>query len=955
MPDYTENRMSFLASLLSRHREKSLTAVGALLLLIFVFHDPASAQLRRRLLQRDDAELDSGAIAGEPFGVGWITATGTAGDDLLPVDDRLVVSDEQGRVLYQAVEMRPVRQFLRRALNVARPPQITVYFLFRGDEPLEVTMHRPEPIRRKLRPVRDPRMWQQARQQWWQHYQAGMRAVRNRNASSSLVYDYLASTLARRMGLPQPTDRQIRNQDGLLERIFLSSDDSELTRAALLRQTLQQPAVRAEAADLPLPEGVTIAPEASATEPPPPPTVEKAKVEIESIARHVPQECFYVRFGSFSNYLWFEDMLSQWGGDLRNMISARGVDYGIQAKLKGQLGLKLSAAAEWLGPQVVADVALVGQDLLVHDGPAFGILFQARNRAALQTDILGQRQMALKNNPGAKLAKVDIAGHSVSYLSTPDGRVRSYYAIDGDYHLVTTCRNIVRRFFAAGAGDRPLAASAEFVRARRKWPVRRDDVVFAFLSTHFFEQIDSPHYRIEMERRLRSASDMQLLQLARSAARAEGKPARTAAELIAVDVLPENFGQRPEGGQLIEQDERWIDSLRGGRGSFVPVPDVPVEGVTASEQEAYRRFAASKRQRHLDPVIVALSHRPLDKQGLERLEVDLQIAPRSKLRFRLASELLGPPTRKALAPIRGDLVSLQLVTSGQGVLGLADQNVGTHLLVGLRDCTVPGLIRDGRITIETGKLDVIRAYAAAWRDPGPLRWVIGSEEPLRDEQGYAPIASGWGWQRKVEEFHLAAFNRDVLEQVAPQLKLIEAERPAQVRLSLGDLSQSQLRHFVNMLAYRRARETSASGAHLMNTLATQLRLPPAKCRQRAEDLIEADLICPLGGEYELVELPGGLQRWAPTALPEDNLFILSQVPDDFQFPLLAWFRGAQAELTLAESQLQAHATVDIQMEPPAEGLFSLPSFPRFSIPGFGKGDKLDAPPGKKEEAPAPPE
>ena len=57
----------------------------------------------------------------------------------------------------------------------------------------------------------------------------------------------------------------------------------------------------------------------------PPPA---AASPTELIAAHVPVECFYLRFGSFTNYLWFRDFLDHWQGDLGNMIVLRSIDRG---------------------------------------------------------------------------------------------------------------------------------------------------------------------------------------------------------------------------------------------------------------------------------------------------------------------------------------------------------------------------------------------------------------------------------------------------------------------------------------------------------------------------------------------------------------------------------------------------------------------------------------------------
>ena len=132
----------------------------------------------------------------------------------------------------------------------------------------------------------------------------------------------------------------------------------------------------------------------------------------------------------------------------------------------------------------------------------------------------------------------------MQFLSSPDGRLRSYYAQDGDYHLVTTSRRLVERFYEAGQGVGPLAASPEFIGARAAMPPERDDTIFLYLSREFFDNLTSPAYRVELDRRLRSIGEMQILQLARLAAGVEGEQAHTVDELIAADLLPRGFAQR---------------------------------------------------------------------------------------------------------------------------------------------------------------------------------------------------------------------------------------------------------------------------------------------------------------------------------------------------------------------------------------------------------------------------
>src|SRR5690606_20696461 len=110
---------------------------------------------------------------------------------------------------------------------------------------------------------------------------------------------------------------------------------------------------------------------------------------------HVPVECFYLRFGSFENYLWFDRLKDDYGGNIGQMVRLRGHHSGEDEKVQQQLALKQSPLAEVMGPQVISDVALIGRDLYLQQGPAIGMLFEARNTALLQANLEGDRAAAL--------------------------------------------------------------------------------------------------------------------------------------------------------------------------------------------------------------------------------------------------------------------------------------------------------------------------------------------------------------------------------------------------------------------------------------------------------------------------------------------------------------------------------------------------------------------------------
>ena len=145
-------------------RKIALSAVGLLLLAAAL---PARAQLRFQLVPPPPTagpNIAVEAVAGQPFGVGRITLE--LPKEALPEPlgiDGLTLSDAEGRVFFPAMHSPrvgallkeilnadtplttggPVRQQvggLLRGLLVDRPPQATLYFLFRGAGPLNLKL-----------------------------------------------------------------------------------------------------------------------------------------------------------------------------------------------------------------------------------------------------------------------------------------------------------------------------------------------------------------------------------------------------------------------------------------------------------------------------------------------------------------------------------------------------------------------------------------------------------------------------------------------------------------------------------------------------------------------------------------------------------------------------------------------------------------------------------------------
>lgn len=857
------------------------------------------------------------AVIGQPFGVGQITLRLSPEEWPQPLGaEGLRLGERNGRVFYPAVvvpqwnelvkqiwqssgllEQTPAQRQIKGLINalVDRPPSITVFFLFQGEQPLELTINTRRPLQLTLPVGRSPALWRAQRDQWWKAYTAQAGLLTDRIDAPPVVAQVLRPTLARRLNLALPRHDQTPSPTEVLQQELALWAGSESLFAAVLQDRLLGLLPLDQRADQPLPEH----------EQSPPPSFEApADVFVEPMAMHVPAECFYVRFGDFRNFLWVQDTLAAWGGDAANLIAARGIDYQMRSRMEEQLVVQQTALSRLMGDKIIADVALIGADLFFREGAAYGLLFQAKVNMALAADLTRKRSEWVAREQGKDLS-LELAGTKVSCLVDRHGLPHCYYAVSGDFHFVTTSRRLAERFLEASAGKDPLGATAEFRSVRARAPADAGDAAFVYFSDAFFNNITGPAYRIEMVRRVHAQADLLALQTARLAAKAEGRPHETVAQLIVGGYLPECFGPRPDGAEAAGRGDQIIDSLRGPRGRFTPIPDIPPTTVTRAEAADYRRFAEFLRSHWGRPApVLARVLRESADAGRERITVIAEMNPLQKLHFDVLSMLLGDAQTRRVAPAPGDLIRAEVVLPRQyfffGLRDAAAVPPDTANLLGW----LPMLLRSAYVGTDADSLGVNRLLPIAGLLP-PLPGGERSVPKLLD--------------RRVGEFHLLALNAQVLDEVAPHLVRQPADS-AQFRLDVADPSRARFASWINALGYARTRNTSLGNLLLLHQIEQQLHIAPAEARAVAEQLLDGKLICPLGGTYRLRDDADRPAEWTTTALTE-NSSARPVPPPGYQAPPINWLRGLNLRVELLSDRLSLHATVEMQMpqSEPARG------------------------------------
>jgi len=821
-----------------------------------------------------------------------------------------------------------------------------ITFLFEGNDPFQVQIvDRIGTVRTvEIRPTDDPNLRQQLLADWWDDFT--LRAGQQVAATDMppWIPTYVVGMLASRFSLPLPAwygqTKKDAEDDPLLMTIKWIGGASKVADRVFASAAVGRDldangtTITTDVAALLLPEPIAwqagIPGEAG--------DVNAADPEIEPLADHVPPECFYIRYGKFENYLWFQDLTEEYGGDVSRMITLSGLSNDGSDRLTRQLGIQMTAMGRMLGPSIIADQAIIGRDLYLQDGAAMGVVFQPVNAFLLRSSLNNDRSTLAGSSAAITLKEVKLENGAATLLRSTDNAVRSYMVERNGFICITNTKAIAERFLEVGRTGESLAKTEGFRLARTLHPLNLDDTIFAYFSPEMLQGLLSPQYLIELRRRMQSESDIALVHLARAAA-ASGvagdptPPPREIEGLVEAGFLPVGFGERADGSGVFTVGDRVLDSRRGARGTFLPIPDSPVSTITTTEADWFGEIAAAYagQFRSLDPIFIGVRRELIEPEKneaaagnterRERLFIHAEIAPWQPENYGSWAKQLGPPTPVSIRFAPDDIIAVQAHVASD-MLGPP-----THMFAGIKDSNPPQPEAFDGILGSYQALKTLPGYLGAWPLPGMLDRLplgIGRGQPV------APNMTrllGGVYRYTGGEFSILSFQPDLLNATVGQLAAEEVSDSAQLRAHIGNLRGSQLEGWTNEFLYQRAAVTSAAGADFLASLSGQLGVAPKDALEQSKRILGGDVQCPLGGEYRPAAgnpNAGNLNAnliddaasapWTSTAWGENTIAPPTLPPVGYEAPILHWFRGAEATLTQYSNRLVADAVIEIARE-----------------------------------------
>lgn len=336
---------------------------------------------------------------------------------------------------------------------------------------------------------------------------------------------------------------------------------------------------------------------------------------IEPLAAWVPADFFYLHFSDLRQMVRLTEEVDTLITPIIRLLEARPGATRFAKRYERQLALKRSVLSKTFGNQAAKSVAVVASDPFLREGSDVSLLFHIKSQVLLESTLDGYAKAAQRERSDATVKTLQIAGHAVTVLSTPDRQIHRHQVIVDDVLIVSNSARAVARIIAAKSGKTlALSKSGDFRYFRTKYPFNADEMGFAFISDAFVINAISPRAKILQARRVMASAAMAGVNHAmllhgwlQGAAAPSVKPAMTLG-LMAADDL-----KTPDGEALTWTPALGAASKIWGRPTaLTPLIELDVDKATKAEAKAYERFERSYQQYwrgFIDPIGVRLTRR----------------------------------------------------------------------------------------------------------------------------------------------------------------------------------------------------------------------------------------------------------------------------------------------------------------------------------------------------------
>ncbi|NQU20576.1 MAG: hypothetical protein HQ567_04785 [Candidatus Nealsonbacteria bacterium] len=420
-------------------------------------------------------------------------------------------------------------------------------------------------------------------------------------------------------------------------------------------------------------------------------TIAGRKPKVSPLAMCVPEDQYYVVFGSLTKLLEGIDVGDLWGVHVLKQATKSARTQQSSKRMKTQLAIKTNALVRPFYDMVVDEVAITGSDLYFREGSDVTMLFAIKQPEVFRLRMDGFLADAQKWRDDAVRSTGKIEGVEYVQVATPDREIHVFSAYPTEkLHVRSNSKAGLARVLRAiaGKGDIGRLGEATEFKYIRTLMVRGDEREdgFVYLSDAFIRRLVGPELKVTELRRMLCYNHQRMIGHATMLYRTQfGKSPESLEQLADAKCAPGVFGREkfrcPCGGKysLSADGATSVCSHHGRADRLIPCLEIPLERVTEAEAKEYRQFVTAYSRywrRFFDPIAVRVQLTP------ERYRAETIILPLidNTIYSSLATVLGGEPEPLDALPVpERNIFSMSLRLNKEALLAqskMLDEAVG---------------------------------------------------------------------------------------------------------------------------------------------------------------------------------------------------------------------------------------------------------------------------------------
>jgi hypothetical protein len=564
--------------------------------------------------------------------------------------------------------------------------------------------------------------------------------------------------------------------------------------------------------------------EAEPTPPPPPKSVEIAKLagptiqshpwekmlngrqpQISPLARSVPADFYFIEFHSLEKMLEVIETSDLWGQHLFSQGWQEARSQLFATRLRQQLAVETSRLLRPFYDSVVSEIAVTGSDLYAREGSDVTLLFRFKQPKLFHARMDSFLTKAEKSHTDARRSTGEYQGVPYVEVSSSDRSVHVFSAYpEPDLHVRSNSRTALERVIdaihAKDANGRPvtrLGDTPEFAYIRTLMPEGApEEDGFIYLSDPFIRRLVGPQLKLTERRRMVCYNHLRMIgHAALFHLTQEGKRAGSLAELATSHSAPGEFGTGhlacPDGGTytLAPDGLTATCSHHGHSHALIPCCEIPLTEVTSEEAEQYKAFLDNYNQywrTYFDPIAVRIQVLP------ERYRIETIVLPLidNTVYSTLAQATVGAPQALDALPVpKRNIFSVAVRFNKMAVAKL----LGVESLLELPESAAAAAPDTPQV------LDSLRQVGVAWHNYHDVHVTF----PTGETTSLAPPSAhnmGLSWRVKALPFlnEVALYNQFNLDEPwdSPHNKTLISKLPAVYRPRNAKLAAQGKTRFV---------------------------------------------------------------------------------------------------------------------------------------------------------------